>query len=495
MARQKDGAFIEGLMIDPASSVPMHRQLYGQLREMILSGSLPGETRMPSSRAFSEHLSISRFTVVTALDQLSAEGYLNPVEGSGTFVEAIPNTQATAPPKSRPLSPISPGIRSLSRRAQNLKWRDSRVSNKNSRYLHMSAPDHRLFPFRIWSKLTKDLLSNIDSSATYYRDTDEPSLLEQQIAAQVAVSRGIRCDPEEVVTTLGAHHAMHLLTEMLMDPGDTAAVEEPGMQAICSIFESYGCRIVPMPVDAAGANPALVPDEKVKLAFVTAAKQQPLAIAMPAKRKLELLNWAAEKNVIIVEDDLGSEFRYQGRPIPPLKAMDQSDNVIYVGAFSMSLLQTLRVGYMIMPRDLATHCRRLIQVRYRATPQITEEILARFIEGGHYSRHLHKTRRIYAKRQEHLLACLSEDFADVFEQGDFTAGFYNLCYFKDQATDDDRVLALCNEGGLGVEQLSYYYRNRQAPKKGLLIGFASSSNEEISKGCEILRGCIDDAER
>ncbi|WP_299845625.1 PLP-dependent aminotransferase family protein [uncultured Roseovarius sp.] len=490
MARPKDGAFIEGLVIDPQSGIPMHRQIYVNLREMILSGSLRGGARMPSSRALSQHLSVSRFTVVTALDQLTAEGYLRPIEGSGTYVETILNIGDHSGSQSAPPKDTWSGDAMLSKHARNLSWRDSRVSNKTSKYLHMSAPDHRLFPFQIWAKLTKDLFSKVDSHVMWYRDGDAPSLLEQQIASQIAVSRGIRCDPEEVVTTLGAHHAVNLLTELLLDPGDTVAFEEPGMQAIYSTFRSHGCNVLQMPVDENGANPSSLPGRRIKLAFVTAAKQQPLAITMPAKRKLEMLNWASENNAVIVEDDLGSEFRYEGRPIPPLKAMDRSDRVIYIGAFSMSLLQTLRVGYMIMPRQLAARCRRLIQVRYRATPQITEQILAHFIADGHYSRHLHKTRRIYARRQEHLLDILRRDFADRFEPPAFSAGFYNMCYFRDQTVDDDQIIARCNDRNLGVEQLSYYYRSGASPRKGMLVGFASSDEEEITKGCAILQRCL-----
>ncbi len=484
---------IDGIVLDHASRTPLHRQLYTALREMILSGALPGEARMPSSRSLSERLGVSRFTTVTALDQLVAEGYLRAVHGSGTFVETIPgaaNGSSENPAGISPEREASDVEAILSTRAGALTWRDSVSTNKHARYLHMSAPDHRLFPADIWSKLTRQVLSNMDAGAAYYRDDDAPSPLEQQIAAQVAVSRGIKCDPEEVVTTLGAHHAMSLLAELLLDPADTVAVEEPGMQAICSMFLSHGCTVLPLPVDDDGANPTGLADAGIKLAFVTAAKQQPLTIAMPVKRKLELLNWAAENNVILVEDDLGSEFRYEGRPIPPLKAMDRSKQVIYVGAFSMSLLQTLRIGYMIMPRRLATLCRRLIQVRYRATPQITELLLARFIADGHYARHLHKARRVYARRQERLLDLLAGTFADVFDTPTRAAGFYNLCYFSDNRVDDTGILARCNERGLGVEQLSYYYRGGKSPRKALLIGFAASNEEEIGTGMTLLRDCL-----
>lgn len=447
---------------------------------------------MPSSRVLSERLGVSRFTTVTALDQLTAEGYLRTEHGSGTFVERIagaenwPATSSDAPS----LVPAGNIDFALSNHAKRLIWRESISTNKRARYLHMSAPDHRLFPVQAWSRLTKEVLSNMDPRVTYYRDSDEPSLLEQQIAAQVAVSRGIKCDPENVVTTLGAHHAVHLLSELLLDPEDVVAFEEPGMSAVRSIFQSHGCQVLPMPVDDSGASPAVLMKARPKLAFVTAAKQQPLTIAMPAKRKLELLNWAAKTGAFIVEDDLGSEFRYEGRPIPPLKAMDQQDRVIYIGAFSMSLLQTLRIGYLIMPKALAATCRRLLQVQFRAMPQITEQILARFIEDGHYTRHLHKVRRVYAKRQDQLLDILDATFRGVFDPPARAAGFYNICYFSDETADDDSILARCNERGLGVEQLSYYYQTGRSPRKALLIGFAASNDEEIATGTSLLQECL-----
>lgn len=488
-----DGSSLDGLILDAKSALPLYLQLYDGLRQMILSGAIPGGTRIPSSRVLSESLGISRFTAVTALDQLIAEGYLNSARGSGTYVETVPKrspiTSSVALQRDEPVVDQFDGL--ISRRAKTLSWRSSLTLNDGSQYLHMATPDHRLFPVQIWSKLTKEVFTECDFRIVNYREILTPSLLEQQIAQHIAISRGIRCDPEDVVTTLGAHHAVNLLAELLLDPGDTIAFEEPGMAAIRSIFQSYGCRIEPMHVDASGPNPQTIDRRDVKLAFVTAAKQQPMTIAMPMKRKLEMLHWAADRGTLIIEDDLGSEFRYQGGPIQPLKALDQAGQVIYVGAFSMSLLQSLRVGYMIMPRALAAKCRRLIQVRYRALPQFTEQIVARLIEDGHYSRHLHRMRRIYAKRQTRLLQIIRTAFADIFEPPDFTAGFYILCYYRDQSIDEDAVLIRCREHNLGVEQLSYYYANRSSPRKALLIGFAASNEDEIELGTQLLRRCID----
>ena len=491
IGRLNDGLQLEGLVLEQSQVTPMHRQLYDQLRQMILSGILIGGARMPSSRMLSDRLGVSRFTVVTALDQLIAEGYLSTVSGSGTFVEDIYSHQNSPLAEDNNATKSVADISSfLSQRAKKLQWAEPSYPKIDYKYLHMSAPDHRLFPHHIWSNLTKEVLKNLDGDLAYYRISDEPSLLEQQIAGHVAISRGIKCNPDEVVVTYGAHHGVNLLAELLLDPADKIAFEEPGMAAVRSIFASHGCDILPMHVDQFGADPKTVTEKGVKLAFVTAAKQQPLTVSMPVKRKQELLNWAANSDVFVIEDDLGSEFRYEGRPIPPLKAMDQNDRVIYIGAFSMSLLQTLRLGFMIMPRELASYCRQLIRVRYRATPQIAEQILARFIQDGHYSRHLHKTRRIYAGRQKILLEVLRDELCDVFEPVQFASGFYNLCYYLDQTIDEKPLLRRCDEKGLGIAHLAYYYPNKNPPKKAMLIGFAASSEEEINTGAKILRSCI-----
>jgi GntR family transcriptional regulator/MocR family aminotransferase len=492
IARTIDGSSLDGLLLEAESTRPLYQQLYDGLREMVLSGAIAGGTRIPSSRVLSERLGVSRFTVVTALDQLIAEGYLHSARGSGTYVETVPRRDPTRPKASRDNGPVLSNRfeAMLSQRGQALTWRESLTLNDGSQLLHMATPDHRLFPVNIWSRLTREVYAEGDFRIVNYREILRPSLLEEQIARHIAVSRGIRCEPEEVVTTLGAHHAVTLLTELLLNPGDAVAFEEPGMAAIRSVFQSSGCRIEPMHVDASGPDPGTVTGRDIKLAFVTAAKQQPMTIAMPMKRKLEMLHWAADRGTMIIEDDLGSEFRYQGGPIPPLKALDHAGQVIYVGAFSMSLLQSLRVGYMIMPRPLAEKCRRLIQVRYRALPQFTEQIVGRLIEDGHYGRHLHRMRRIYAKRQSRLLRILRSDFADVFEPPEFASGFYNLCYFRDQTVDDDTILIRCRQANLGVEQLSYYFAERRSPRKALLIGFAASDEDEIEEGTKRLRSCV-----
>lgn len=491
MGRQNDGVQLDGLACDESLKIPLHRQLYQQLREMIHSGVLAGGSRVPSSRVLCTRLGVSRFTIVTALDQLTAEGYLRTVSGSGTFVESIPELLLQSPrPRAHAHQPAFDSSHLLSDKAKNLEEKQPLVATVGPRYLHMSAPDHRLFPVDVWSKLTREVLQGLNTELACYRSGKESSLLEQQIAIHVALNRGVTCDPEEVVVTSGAHHAVSLLAELLLDPGDSIAFEEPGMPAVRSIFKYHGCVIHPMRVDELGADPSTVKNVPVKLAFVTAAKQQPLTVSMPVRRKTQLLNWAAKNKALIIEDDLGSEYRYEGQPIPPLKAMDSEGQVIYISAFSMSLFQSLRVGFMIMPRTLARHCRNLIRVRYRATHQVTEQVLARFIQDGHYSRYIHKTRRIYENRQRHLLKILREDFSEFFLTMNLTAGFYILCYFRDQSMDENEVLSQCSAEGLDIEQLSYYYPNKRPPKKGLLVGFAMNSENEITLGLKTLRSVL-----
>lgn len=477
---------VEGLILDSSDVTPMHRQLYDGVRKMVLSGVLPGGARMPSSRMLAPRLGVSRFTVVTAMDQLIAEGYLKAISGSGTFVEIFSTASAHRDHDTSLRQAINKDTFQLSDKAQKLHWVPSMVSNKGVQFLHMGSPDPRLFPKKAWSRTARNVLNQLDIGLAWSRDFDEPTSLERQIASQVAISRGITCEPEEVVTTFGAHHAVNLITELLLNSGDAVAFEQPGMPAVRSIFKTYGCDVFPLIVDEHGANPVSVRNHPIRLAFVTAAKQQPLIVPMSVGRKLEMINWSKETASIIVEDDLGSEFRYEGSPIPPLKAMDTEGRVIYIGSFGMSLLQTLRIGYMIMPKKLATICRRMIQVQFRHMPLLTEHTLACFIEDGHFSRHIHRVRRIYEKRQQTLLSILCRDFVEFFEPPVFGGGFYNLCYFRDQNVDEDQITAQCSKKELGVEQLSYYYENRSSPKKGLLIGFAANTDEEIEAGMKIL---------
>ncbi len=227
MVRTIDGSSLDGLMLDAQSARPLYLQLYDGLREMILSGAIPGGMRIPSSRVLSQSLGVSRFTVVTALDQLVAEGYLRSARGSGTYVETVPRRQSInthASPEDENATPDRFEKR-LSRRGQALTWRTSLTLNDGSQQLHMATPDHRLFPVDIWSRLTKEVYAQGDFRIVNYREILRPSLLEEQIARHIAVSRGIRCEPEDVVTTLGAHHAVTLLAELLLDPGDTVAFE------------------------------------------------------------------------------------------------------------------------------------------------------------------------------------------------------------------------------------------------------------------------------
>ncbi|MFV1840513.1 MULTISPECIES: PLP-dependent aminotransferase family protein [unclassified Phaeobacter] len=490
MARTLDGSLVDSIQLDRAGDAPLHRQLYGALRDLILNGRLSGDTRLPSSRVLTSRLGVSRFTVLTALEQLIAEGYLRTVPGGGTYVQnglARTRARSDAPSQSR----VGAADTLLSNLARNINWYAAAPDRQIQRLLNMALPDSRLFPVQTWTRLTKQVYSQIDTELGAYSSATRVSSLEEQIAKHLVISRGMQCDPEQVVSTFGAHHAVSLLSEFFLDKGDTVAFEEPGMHAIRSIFLSQGCTVVPIHVDQDGPNPDSVPkNARPKLAFVTAAKQQPMNIAMPVKRKLEFLNWADENNVLIIEDDLGSEFRYQGQPIPPLKALDKQGRVIFVGAFSNSMLQTLRIGYAVLPHDLAREFRNMRAVRYRAMPQLTEAVMAKFIEEGHYARHLYKVRREYAQRQKALSDILANKFRDIFEPQKPSDGFYIVCMFRDQSRNDEAASELCNQHGLGVTYLSGYYREPTVAKKGLLIGFAASTPREITGAAPELEWCL-----
>lgn len=321
------------LALDAAASTPLHAQLREGLRAAILDRRLPRGARLPASRVLAADLGCARGTVVLALEQLTAEGYLTARPGSATRVAAtLPDDALPAPgPIRRPRAEPAPN---LSRRGARL------VSAPARRYMAgpgvpdafaLGRPAQDAFPFEVWARL---LQAEWRHGPTEKPDPRGSPALRGAIAAYLAQARGVACEPADVIVTAGIRQSLRLLAELLLDPGETALVEEPGFPGIAQALASAGLRPVPVPVGPGGLSVALAaaPAAEARLAVVTPAHHYPLGYAMSLENRLDLLAWAEAVSGWIVEDDYDGAYRYAGRPLAPLRALDRGGRVIYVGS-------------------------------------------------------------------------------------------------------------------------------------------------------------------
>ena len=345
------------ISLESSSGAPYYRQLYDGVRRAILSGLLPAGTRLPSTRTLAAELGISRTTVVTAFEQLLAEGYLEGKVGSGTFVARyLPDDLLSVAFKADRESRPARSGRGLSGRGAVLAATPTTaVRDRGSpRAFRPGVPALDEFPDAAWRRVSTKVWRKPSGGLLGYGDPAGYRPLREAIARYLGASRAVRCVPEQVIVVSGSQQALDLAARVLLDPGDTVWVEDPGYMGARGTLSGAGARLVPVPVDGEGLGVAVgvARELDARLACVTPSHQYPLGVTMSLSRRLELLGWANRSGAWVVEDDYDSEYRYTGCPLEALQGLDSEGRVLYIGTFSKVLFPALRLGYLVVPSDL-----------------------------------------------------------------------------------------------------------------------------------------------
>ncbi len=476
---------------------PLTRRLYRGLRRAILEGRLAAGERLPSTRTLATELGVSRNIIVIAFEHLMAEGYIEGRTGSGTFVTATLPDKVLAPwrPRSRPdQAGGKVALSSMARRVQDLSPLPAPGAARRAglpydfRYGLPAVAD---FPQPLWTRLMTRRATGISVRTLHYGRTMGYGPLRRAIADYVTRARGVVATADQVVVVNGAQQAFDLVARLLIEPGDRVVVEEPGYQASRQAFLAAGAQLLPVPVDAQGIDVARLPRRgPVRLAYVTPSHQFPLGGILPLARRLELLQWADAAGAHLVEDDYDSEFRYGGRPVEAVQGLDRTGRVLYVGTFSKVLYPSLRIGYLIVPEALTEPLAALKFLSDGQTTTFDQEVLTDFIAGGHFERHLRRSRMRNAERRETLLSALAGAFGDEISISGENAGLHVVVWPRGLDTAQvDTVVASALERGVGVYPVAPYYI-RQPGRPGLILGYACLTGREIREGVAILADVV-----
>lgn len=479
--------------LDNTSRVPLHRQLYEELRRSILSGRLsPGE-RVPSTRALARSLGVSRTTVTQCYEDLISEGYLQAARGSGTFIcQHLPEELLKAAPvKHSPAAP-PPARRRLRLSAYGASLLDSEQAEPPAADAPLSfrhwRPAFEQLPLRQWGRLvSRHGRSGRRAMFDYAEDSFGFGPLREAIAGYLARSRAVRCDPGQVIICGGSQRALDLVTRVLIDRGDTVAVEDPGYLGARQIFLAQGARLLPLPVDGSGVSVERLkaePASKVKLVYVTPSHQFPTGALLSLPRRLELLAWAGRRNAFIVEDDYDSEYRYGGRPVPALQGLDQNERVIYVGTFSKVLFPALRLGYTVAPRPLTETLVRAKRVVDRQSPLAEQYALTDFINEGHLERHIRRMRTLYEGRRKALVSALSANLGGRVTFLGEDAGMHLMARLETGLGDEELIARAARAGLEMVSARPYYLRPRHTGE--FIFGYSDLSERKIREGARRL---------
>ncbi len=481
----------QAFTLDPASSEPLHRQLYDEMRKAILTGRLRSGHRLPASRELANVMKLSRNTVLAAYDQLLAEGYIESRAGSGTFVaQMIPDAMVPEPPSSVPADPsrATGEPRRLSRRGLAIDaaplTRTTSSLRGNAFRPGLPALDH--FPMDVYRRLMDRRLRRASTTMLAYGDPQGYLPLREAIAVHLVASRGARCSAAQIIITSGSQQAMDLAVRVLVNPGDTVWMEDPGYFAARAVLRASEADIVPVPVDREGMNVGMgiARAPNARFVYCTPSHQNPLGVTLSLPRRLALLQWAQRCGAWIFEDDNASEYRFEGRPLAALQGVDEHARVLYAGTFSKVLFAGLRLGYLVAPEDLVQPLVRARALSDRQSPGIAQAVIADFMTEGHFARHIRRMRTLYAARLAALLHAVRQHGAGTLEvlEGE---GSTNRVVWLPEGLDDQAVHRRLAEKGILTLALSEDTIEPQ-PRGGLILGFGGVDEKEIDDGVRVI---------
>ena len=464
------------IALDPKASESLSRQIYRSLRDGILAGRLVSGFRLPSTRALATDLGVSRNTVVTAFDQLLAEGYVDSRVGRGTRVsQTMPDHLLHA--RARPRVRRTPALaaNAPSARGTLLVEHARRKSAVDEGVVPFApgVPALDLFPWATWGRLVASRGRELGASAAGYADSLGYRPLREAVARYVAVARGVTCTADQVMIVGGSQQGLDLVSRVVTDPGDSAWIEDPGYHGAAGAFAAAGLRVTGVPVDADGMSVAAgrVGAPAARLMYVTPSHQFPLGVTMSLSRRLELLAVAADMRAWIVEDDYDSEFRYVSRPLTALQGLDTEGRVVYVGTFSKVMFPALRIGFVIAPPSLLPALAAARQFAGTQQAALEQMVLADFISDGHFERHVRRMRAVYAERQQCLIDALRDECTGLVDAAPAGSGMHLVGWLPPNVDDAD-VSRRAAARGVDAIPLSAFAVGRGAGRPGVLLGYA-----------------------
>ncbi|WP_145524402.1 MocR-like pyridoxine biosynthesis transcription factor PdxR [Yersinia rohdei] len=453
------------LKLDRQHNEPVYRQIYQRIKEAIVQGTLLPDTRVPSVRALASEVGVARGTVENAYGQLIAEGFLQSRGQGGTYV--------SAQLRDAPLLPLN----IVGQPEPTITLNHSLSANRGmARPFQLGLPALDVFPRAQWGKIMAKQLHHLTATSLGHPPAAGLPALRESIAHYLQLSRGFSCHPSQVFICAGYQSLLDLVVNTVLKPGDYGWLEDPGYPATQQLIREAGLIPHPVNVDGDGMDviTAINDCPQARFAIITPAHQSPLGVALSLARRIALLEWAEQQQSWIIEDDYDSEFRYQGRPLPPLKSLDRHGRVLYAGTFSKVMFPALRLAYLVVPPELVAVFNHRCQLRSCASPPLIQASVAEFINQGHFYRHLKRMRHLYVERREMLTASLERQLAGSVRVEQQAGGIQLLAQLASRLVDSE-VAVRAQSQGLAIEAVSdWALENGRHPRRNaLLMGFTN----------------------
>jgi len=479
------------LSLNRRNGVALQVQIATQMRQLILKGRLNAGSSVPSSRELADMLGVSRNTVLSAYDRLIAEGYLETRKASGTSVSR--EISATL---RRGGAPEGADKRSdsLYRKRHDLivfRGRAQKLIDleapRPSIDFFVGRPSAQSFPRKTWRGLLLRNLAMAGSGLTEYGDPSGLMDLRQAIADHLGPARGIRADARQILIVGGIQEALNVIARIFVRPGTPVVIENPCYQGAAFAFESYGAEIIGVPVDSDGLLVERLPERSVSLGYVTPSHQFPTGETMPLSRRIKLIEWAQRVGAYIVEDDYDSDFRYDGPPLTAVAGMETGGSVIYLGTFSKSIGAGLRLGYMVVPPQIAEVALAVKTILNNGSTWLEQAALADFIKSGAYARHLRRIQRQYKSRLDTLVHAVRTHLKGVTVTG-HAGGMHVMLHLPMDGPSAAELEGRAKSLGIGIYSVktgaAVEYGRTAYSERSLVVGYSSLTEAQIRKGIE-----------
>lgn len=455
------------IILDENKNHSLYHQIYRQIKDKISSGQLLEEAKLPSCRQLAKDLNISRNTVESAYQQLCAEGYLVSKPRSGFYVAKLERDRLRIIPKS-------------------LENATKAEENEGLQYdFQYERINHTHCPFGLWRKLINQCLQTEQESIVASKDAHGKFGLRLQIMKYLAEFRGVSCFPEQIIIGAGIQHCLSVLCHLIKQDFQSIAIEDPGYNGTKAVIRNHGFNLIPISLDENGINIELLASSSTKVVYITPSYQFPTGKIMPIAKRLELIEWAAKENGLIIEEDYHSDFKWLGKAIPSLQGLNSKGSIIYLGTFSKAM--ALPISYMILPEPILQKYQKTFEEYNSLVPTLYQRTLELFMEMGYWERHLRKMGQIYRKKHHLLIQQITEQMGDqVFIHGK-NGGLHIIAESKNGLSEEG-MIERAKKAGIRVYPVSKHWLESQHYSNNMvLLGFSGLSEEEIVQGVSLLK--------
>lgn len=448
----------------------LYEYLYKQIKNDILNYKLSPDEKLPSKRALAKHLNVSTITVENAYQQLMAEGYIYSVPKSGYYVSHVSSTKSN-----------TSNIQIVHATKE-----EDKASNYYADFVNNSTASDN-FPFAAWTRLMRETMSDEADKLMVRSPSIGVLVLRKAISDYLFQFRGMAVEPDQIVVGAGTEYLYSLIIQLL-GRDKIYAVEDPGYQKITKIYQSNGVECISIPLDGSGVDINHLDKTEANVLHISPSHHFPTGIVTPISRRYELLSWASKSpERYIIEDDYDSEFRLLGKPIPSLQSIDVLEKVIYMNTFSKTLTSTIRISYMVLPKSLMERYKEELNFYSCTVSNFEQYTLAKFIDKGHFEKHINRMRNYYRAQRDALISCIKKhpDYQKV-EIKEENAGLHFLLQVDSNKTDEE-LIQNAKANGIHISCLSqYYYDKSKAVKHTLIINYSGIEKEHIKKAVELL---------